>query len=73
VIESPASIERWFFYQDSVNLWKWARLDRCGTVLGDSGSAFGSREDSVADAYRHGCREDSMISEATQSNSIRIS
>ena len=72
MIESPASIERWFFYQDSANLWKWARLDRLGTVL-DSGSAFGSREDSVADACRHGCPEDSLILVPMQSNTVRIS
>ena len=62
---NPASKERWFFYQDGASLWKWARLDLFGTILGDSASVFGSREDSVADAHRNGYREDHSASGVT--------
>ncbi|HUP93521.1 MAG TPA: hypothetical protein VM164_01345 [Burkholderiales bacterium] len=49
--------ERWFFYQNTANLWKWARLDMLGTVLGCSGEAHAAREDCVEDARRCGFRE----------------
>ena len=49
--------ERWFFYQNTANLWKWARLDMLGTVLGSSGEAYAAREDCVEDARRCGYRE----------------
>ena len=49
--------ERWFFYQNTANLWKWARLDMLGTVLGSSGEAYAVREDCVEDARRCGYRE----------------
>lgn len=71
--KSPASTERWFFYQDRASLWKWARLDLFGTVLGDSASVFGSREDSVADAHRNGYREGRLASGATPSHAVRRS
>ena len=71
--ERPAWIERWFFYQGMANLWKWARLDGFGTVLGCSRSEFGSREDSVADAHRNGYREERLVSETTPTNAARMS
>ena len=40
-----SSLERWFFYQDTAGLWKWARLDIVGTILGHSGVAFETREE----------------------------
>ena len=51
------STERWFFYQDTADLWKWARLDMLGTVLGCSGSAYAHREECVEDARRCGFNE----------------
>jgi hypothetical protein len=51
---STAAVERWFFYQDVANLWKWARIDVFGTVLGYSAASFGTRDESVADARRSG-------------------
>ena len=54
--KNPASVERWFFYQDGCGSWKWARLDIFGTVLDHSGSAFPSREACVDDAARRGYR-----------------
>jgi hypothetical protein len=53
---AAAAAERWFFYQDIANLWKWARLDLFGTVLAYSGSAFATREACVDDARRSGYR-----------------
>jgi hypothetical protein len=50
-------LERWFFYQDAASLWRWARLDVFGTVLGYSAAAFDSREACVGDARRLGYRE----------------
>lgn len=71
VKENPASMERWFFYQDAVSLWKWARLDLFGTVLGCSDSAFEAHEESFADAHRNGYHEGSLVSEATSSSAVR--
>ena len=51
------SPERWFFYQDTANLWKWARLDMLGTVLGCSSTAYAAREECVDDARRCGFNE----------------
>lgn len=48
--------ERWFFYQDSTALWRWARLDLFGTVLERSPEGHQDRDDCVADAGRHGYR-----------------
>jgi hypothetical protein len=58
VRNGAAMIERWFFYQDVANLWKWARIDVFGTVLSYSGVAFVARDDCVEDARRSGYRED---------------
>lgn len=55
--------ERWFFYQDAANLWKWARLDLLGTVLAYSGGAFAARETCVEDARRCGFRETSLAAD----------
>jgi hypothetical protein len=52
-----ASLERWFFYQDTAGLWKWARLDIVGTILGHSGVAFDTREECLEHARRSGYRE----------------
>jgi len=51
---SAAAIDRWFFYQDMANLWKWARIDVFGTVLSYSGASFATREECVDDARRSG-------------------
>ena len=58
VRNSAAAIERWFFYQDSASLWKWARIDVFGTVLSYSGAAFSTRDECVDDARRSGYREE---------------
>ena len=52
------NMERWFFYQDVAELWKWARLDLFGSVLDHSGAAFDSRDKCLDDARRRGYRED---------------
>ena len=49
-----AMLERWFFYQDAAGLWKWARLDVLGTVLGHSGSSFETRDACVEHAILNG-------------------
>jgi hypothetical protein len=46
--------DRWFFYQNAENLWKWARLDLLGTVLAQAEQGFDSREACMADARRSG-------------------
>jgi hypothetical protein len=46
--------DRWFFYQDEANRWKWARLDVLGTVLAQAEQAFDSREACVSDARQSG-------------------
>ena len=54
---SAAALERWFFYQDVANLWKWARIDVFGTVLSYSGASFATRGECVDDARRSGYSE----------------
>ena len=49
-----AMLERWFFYQDAAGLWKWARLDVLGTVLGHSGGSFETRDACVEHATLNG-------------------
>jgi hypothetical protein len=58
VRNGAATIERWFFYEDAANLWKWARIDVFGTVLSYSAASFTTRDDCVEDARRSGYRED---------------
>lgn len=58
VRDSAATIERWFFYQDVANLWKWARIDVFGTVLSHSGASFATRDECLDDARRGGYREE---------------
>ena len=49
-----SSFERWFFYQDAGGLWKWARLDIVGTILGHSGGSFDTRDACVEHARQSG-------------------
>ena len=56
--DSAAALERWFFYQDVANLWKWARIDVFGTVLSYSGAAFARRDECLDDARRSGYTDD---------------
>jgi hypothetical protein len=46
--------ERWLFYQDTAERWKWARLDLLGTVMDQCHRTFASRSACVADARRCG-------------------
>jgi hypothetical protein len=55
---SAAAPDRWFFYQDAANLWKWARIDVFGTVLSYSGASFPTRDECIDDAGRSGYREE---------------
>ena len=57
VRDSATTLERWFFYQDVANLWKWARIDVFGTVLSYSGASFATRDECVDDARRNGYHE----------------
>jgi hypothetical protein len=57
---SAATADRWFFYQDVTNLWKWARIDVFGTVQSYSGAAFATRDECVEDARRSGYTEDTV-------------
>ena len=52
-----AMLERWFFYQDAAGLWKWARLDVFGTVLGHSGGSFETRDACVEHATLNGYQD----------------
>ena len=63
MLRESAMTERWFFYQDAAGLWKWARLDVLGTVLGHSGCSFETRaacvEHAVLNGYGDGRRSPS--------------
>ncbi len=50
--------ERWFFYQDAADLWRWARLDLFGAVQAYSSGAFATRDACVDDANRSGYGEE---------------
>lgn len=54
MVRENAMVERWFFYQDTAGLWKWARLDVLGTILDHSGASFATRELCVENARHHG-------------------
>ena len=54
MLREGAMMERWFFYQDGAGLWKWARLDVLGTVLGHSGASFETRGACVEHAALNG-------------------
>ena len=56
--DSAATLDRWFFYQDVANLWKWARIDVFGTVQSYSGASFATRDECVDDARRSGYSEE---------------
>jgi hypothetical protein len=60
VRHTAAAVDRWFFYQDAANLWKWARIDVFGTVLSYSGAAFATRDECVDDARRCGYNEETV-------------
>ena len=47
-------LDRWFFYQDTAGLWKWARLDVLGSVLAHSGACFESRDECLEHARSSG-------------------
>ena len=69
-----AMLERWFFYQDAAGLWKWARLDVLGTVLGHSGASFETRDACVEHATLNGYGAGKAIGgrEVTQGNRGRF-
>ena len=54
MLTESSMMERWFFYQDAAGLWKWARLDLLGAVLGHSGCSFGTRDACVEHAALNG-------------------
>ena len=58
MLRESSMMERWFFYQDAAGLWKWARLDVLGTVLGHSGCSFGTREACVEHAVLNGYEDE---------------
>jgi hypothetical protein len=64
---TAASIDRWFFYQDVANLWKWARIDVFGTVLSYSGAAFATRDECIDDARRSGYSDEAAHAAAAAS------
>ena len=70
VQDSAATNERWFFYQDVANLWRWARIDVFGTVLGYSGACFGARDECVADARRNGYRQEVVREPGLESRGV---
>ena len=62
MLREASMMERWFFYQDGAGLWKWARLDILGTVLGHSGGSFETRDACVEHAALNGYEERSARS-----------
>jgi hypothetical protein len=58
MLRESAPAERWFFYQDNTGLWKWARLDVLGNVLGHSGMSFESRAACMVHARQCGYEDE---------------
>jgi hypothetical protein len=54
MVRESVPAERWFFYQDNTGLWKWARLDVLGNVLGHSGASFETRVTCIEHARQSG-------------------
>ncbi|MGI9244933.1 MAG: DUF1508 domain-containing protein [Verrucomicrobiales bacterium] len=54
--------DRWEFYKDAKNEWRWRRIAGNNRIVGASSEGYKNRLDCVANASRNGC-EDSADAE----------
>ncbi len=46
--------DRWEFYKDNANLWRWRRTAPNGKIVGASTEGYVNRSDCVENARRNG-------------------
>jgi len=46
--------DKWEFYKDAANEWRWRRTAPNGKEVGNAGQGYKNREDCVANAVRNG-------------------
>ncbi|WGZ90029.1 MAG: DUF1508 domain-containing protein [Candidatus Thiocaldithrix dubininis] len=46
--------DKWEFYQDGNNKWRWRRIASNGRIVGSSSQGYVNRSDCIDNARRHG-------------------
>ena len=46
--------EKWLFYLDHTNEWKWRRIAKAGGIIGMSPESYKNKSDCVSNAQRNG-------------------
>ena len=47
-------MDKWEFYQDSSNQWRWRRIASNGRIVGSSSEGYSTRQACVENAKRNG-------------------
>ena len=59
--------DKWHFYKDHKNEWRWKRVARNGRIVGSSSEGYKNRIDCVDNARRNGCDEKSIAAAISES------
>jgi len=54
MVLSTKSDDKWEFYKDSQNLWRWRRIASNGRIVGASSQGYVNKSDCVENARRNG-------------------
>lgn len=46
--------DKWEFYKDSSNEWRWRRVASNGRIVGASSQGYQNKKDCIENAERHG-------------------
>ena len=46
--------DKWEFYQDPQNLWRWRRIASNGRIVGSSSQGYVNKSDCIDNAKRNG-------------------
>jgi len=46
--------DKWEFYQDSADEWRWRRIAPNGNIVGSSAEGYKNKSDCIANAKRNG-------------------
>lgn len=49
--------DKWEFYQEAQNLWRWRRTTSNGRIVGASSQGYANKADCIENAKRHGYTE----------------
>jgi len=49
--------DRWEFYKDPLNEWRWRRIAINGKIVGASAEGYKNKQDCIANAKRNGYTE----------------